>query len=94
MGYRYLNYFTSLNLPLTLEILGRYTLDLDVYHRQVKPIFITRFRAAFNDFTSKYGAFRSSATFGLLTFLIRCGNNPDFEIDRNGIVNLELTRML
>ena len=36
---------------------------------------------------SKYGAFRLSATFGRLTFLIRCDNNPDFEIDRNGIIN-------
>ena len=36
---------------------------------------------------SKYGAPRLSATFGRLTFLIRCDNNPDFEIDRNGIIN-------
>ncbi|EDR05986.1 uncharacterized protein LACBIDRAFT_329188 [Laccaria bicolor S238N-H82] len=54
---------------LTLQFLGKYTLDLDVYHRQVKPIFIKRFQAAFKDFTSK------------------CGTNPDFEIDRKGIVN-------
>jgi hypothetical protein len=86
MGYRYLSHFTSSYRPLTLEFLERYALDLDVYHQQVKPIFITGFKAAFNAFISKYGAFRSSATFGL-TFLTRCGNNPDFEIDRNGIVN-------
>ena len=36
---------------------------------------------------SKYGVFRLSATFGRLTFLIRCDNNPDFKIDRNGIIN-------
>ena len=62
-GSAYLSGFTSSNHPLTLEFSGRYTLDLDVYHQEVKPIFTTRFRATFSDFTSKYGVFRLSATF-------------------------------
>ena len=36
---------------LTLEFLGKYTLDLD-YHKEVKLIFIMEFQAAFKDFTN------------------------------------------
>ncbi|KIJ92041.1 hypothetical protein K443DRAFT_114199 [Laccaria amethystina LaAM-08-1] len=48
----------------------KYKLDLEVYHREVKPIFLARFRQAFN-----------AGTFNRLW-----GTNPDFEIDKNGIV--------
>lgn len=49
---------------------GTYKLDLEVYHREVKPIFLARFREAY---TAR-------------TFNGMCGTNPDFDIDKNGIV--------
>ena len=29
-------------------VLGEYKLDLEVYHREVKPVFLTRFREAYS----------------------------------------------
>lgn len=49
---------------------GKYKLDLEVHHREVKPIFLTRFKEAYT--------FR--------TFNRMCGTNPDFDIDKNSIV--------
>ncbi|KIJ99280.1 hypothetical protein K443DRAFT_680116 [Laccaria amethystina LaAM-08-1] len=47
---------------------GKYTIDLGIYHKEVKPIFLTKFGEI-----PKFEAF--------------CGRNPDFEIDRKGMVN-------
>ncbi|EDQ97988.1 uncharacterized protein LACBIDRAFT_336366, partial [Laccaria bicolor S238N-H82] len=46
---------------------GKYTIDLGIYHKEVKPIFLSEFKI------DKFEAY--------------CGSNPDFEIDRKGIVN-------
>ena len=32
-------------------VLGKYKLDLEVYHREVKPVFLTRFREAYSTTT-------------------------------------------
>ena len=30
------------------RVLGKYKLDLEVYHREVKPVFLTRFRETYS----------------------------------------------
>ncbi|KIJ94147.1 hypothetical protein K443DRAFT_369036 [Laccaria amethystina LaAM-08-1] len=49
---------------------GKYKLDLEVYHREAKPVFLIKFREAY-----------TARSFNGL-----CGTNPDFDIDKNGIV--------
>ncbi|KIJ96225.1 hypothetical protein K443DRAFT_293721 [Laccaria amethystina LaAM-08-1] len=49
---------------------GKYKLDMDVYHREVKPIFLTKFRTEY----------------GTKKFNDMCGTNPDFEVDKDGWV--------
>ena len=59
---------------------------MDVYHREVKPIFLTKFRSAYG--TKK---FNDMYVFLLHTQVapwsdIRCGTNPDFDVDKDGWV--------
>ncbi|KIY52407.1 hypothetical protein FISHEDRAFT_69830 [Fistulina hepatica ATCC 64428] len=52
---------------------GKYSCDLDHYHRKVKPALLSEFRK-------------------MKSFTSRCGSNPDFVVDRKGIVTPQLTK--
>jgi len=58
-----------------MTIVGKYKIDEDVYHRDVKPQMITKFVAEFK---------KQKKDFKKL-----CGKNPDFVVDKSGIVNPE-----
>ena len=45
------------NVLISHRVLGKYKLDLEVYHRVVKPVFLNRFREAYSTrtFDKLYG---------------------------------------
>ena len=67
---------------------GKYTIDLSVYHKEVKPIFLTEFKKHFDKFEGLWAASNPhQSDFQICWHLQRCGSNPDFEITRKGDVS-------
>jgi hypothetical protein len=68
---------------------GKYKIDIDFYHRKVKPKFIAAFQneygaKKFNDMYA--GQLEMKLLYLWNTGLLRCGKNPDFDIDKDGWV--------
>ena len=70
---------------------GKYKIDIDLYHRKVKPKFIAAFQnqygaKKFNDMYVGHLETKLAYFWNKGYFYLRCGKNPDFDIDKEGWV--------